>query len=129
LGVDLAAGVCVCGPTEDAGVLGEYLAVPVSKLLEKPRRAGDVGEQKGHGPARKFGRAHAGSLSTLHGWRKDLTLPHPPSDSAKKLGPAFRAVLPMSIRPRDPTLGSPATTPRPNQHSIQRHQRQGRPLG
>ena len=55
LRVDLLAAVLFeCG-AQDPAVLGQHLAVPVSQLLEQARRALDVREEEGDGPARKLG--------------------------------------------------------------------------
>ena len=61
LRVDLDAAVSLERVAQDAAVLGQRVRVALrAELVEKPRRALDVGEEKGDGAARKL--AHAASL-------------------------------------------------------------------
>ena len=49
LRVDLDAAVARNRVPEQAPVLGQHLCIPVPQLMQEPRRALDVGEEKGDG--------------------------------------------------------------------------------
>jgi hypothetical protein len=52
LSVDLLPTVVFEGRAEESAVIGKDLSVSLAELLEKSRRAFDVGEEEGDGPSR-----------------------------------------------------------------------------
>ena len=63
LGVDLDPAVGGERRPQHPPVLDQHVGIPVAELVQQPRRALDVGEEKGHGPGRKV--SHAAIMRSM----------------------------------------------------------------